>query len=109
MYSGSKGSIAKLSMFISKLALEGDLDAKKLFVDEGKHLARQTYSAFKKFNTTEKVLIGIKGGFLLKAPFVKDTLISELDKQKIDYEISKDEVDPVVGAYYLGLKKISMR
>ena len=32
-----------------------------------------------------------------------------LEKLKIDYEISKDQVDPVIGAYYLSLKKISLR
>jgi N-acetylglucosamine kinase-like BadF-type ATPase len=109
VYDGNKSSIAKLSLFIAELAIEGDLDAKKLFVDEGKHLARQTFTAFKKLNTKERILIGIKGGFLLNAPFVKETLIAELDKQKLDYEISKDEVDPVIGAYYLSLKKISVR
>lgn len=109
VYGGNKSSIAKLSQFIAKLAENGDLDAKKLFIDEGKHLARQTYTAFKKLNTKEKILIGIKGGFLLNAPYVKETLINELDKQKLDYEISKEEVDPVIGAYYISLKKILVR
>ncbi len=107
VYNSTKSEIAKLSIFISKLALNGNQDAIKLFVDEGENLTKQTYSAYQKLGTDEKVIIGIKGGFLLNAPYVKETFINELNKLKINYEILKEQVEPVVGAYYLGLKKIS--
>lgn len=107
VYNNTKSDIAKLSLFVEKQALQGDKDAIKLFIDEGKHLARQTQSACQKLDTKEKIIIGIKGGFLLNAPYVKETLISELNNCKINYEISKEQVEPVVGAYYLGLKKIT--
>ena len=109
VYNKSKSRIANLSLFISSYALEGNQDAINLFVEEGKHLARQTYSAFKKLNNDSKVIIGIKGGFLRNAPYVKETLLKELKKFKMNYEISQDLVEPVVGAYYLGLKNILMR
>jgi len=107
VYNSTKSEIAKLSIFISKLALKGNKDAIKLFIDEGEELGKQTYLAYRKLETNKKVIIGIKGGFLLNAPYVKETFINELDKLKINYEILKEQVEPVVGAYYLGLKKIS--
>ena len=85
----------------------GNEEAIKLFVNEGIHLGRQTYSAYQKLGTNDLVLIGIKGGFLLNAPYVKETLIKELDRLNINYEISIEQVEPVVGAYYFGLKNIS--
>jgi len=107
VYNSTKSDIAQLSRFIADFALKGNTEAIKLFVAEGIHLGRQTFSAYQKLGTTELVMIGIKGGFLLNAPYVKDTLIEELDKLNINYEISKEQVEPVVGAYYLGLENIS--
>ncbi len=107
VYNSTKSEIAKLSIFISKLALNGNKDAIKLFIEEGKNLSKQTYSAYQKLQTNEKVIIGIKGGFLLNAPYVKETFIAELNKLDINYKILKEQVEPVVGAYYLGLKKIT--
>ena len=107
VYNNTKSEIAKLSRFIADFALKGNVEAINLFIAEGVHLGRQTYSAYQKLKTNEKVIIGIKGGFLLNAPYVKETLIKELDKLKINYEISKEQVEPVVGAYYLALLNIS--
>jgi N-acetylglucosamine kinase-like BadF-type ATPase len=109
VYNGSKKDIAKLSLFISQFALEGNKEAIELFVTQGKHLARQAFYAYNKFEKKENVMIGFKGGFLLNAPHVIDTIISELNKYKINYEICKDDEQPVKGAYYLGLTKISKR
>ncbi len=106
VYNSNKSTIAKLSLFVSKLALEGNEEAIELFIAEGKHLGRQAITAYKKIISDRKVIIGIKGGFLLRAPYVKETLIEELNKNDLNYEISRDQVEPVIGAYYLGLTKI---
>ena len=109
VYNQSKSDIAALSEFIASCAMAGNEMAKDLFIEQGKHLARQTILAYKKLNVCDNVVIGIRGGFLLNAPFVKETLISELEKSNINVRIDLDPCEPVVGAYYLGLKKVLMR
>ncbi len=106
VYNNSKSDIARLSKFIADFALDGDPQAKQLFIQEGKHLARQAIVAFKKLDTCNRVTIGIRGGFLLHAPFVKETLIRELKRNEVDFIIDTKPVEPVIGAYYLGKKKL---
>ncbi len=109
VYNSSKSDIAKLSRFIAEYAINGDEEAIEMFKEEGKHLGRQTISAFNQFKLNYPVIIGLRGGFLQNAPFVKETLIEELDKEKINYEIRENNVEPIIGAYYLALSKISKR
>lgn len=104
VYQNSKKDIAMLSQFISNYAIKGNTKACELFVTEGKHLARQTLQAYNKLKTDKRVVIGLRGGFLLNAPLVKDVLIEELSKMQIEYEIYTNMVEPVIGAYYLGLE-----
>lgn len=109
VYNKSKSDIAALSQFISKYALEGNTDAIELFKLEGIHLARQTVMAYNKLQSCKEVVIGIRGGFLLNAPYVKETLIQELAKSKINYIIDATPGQPIYGAYYLGKKHINKR
>ena len=109
VYNNKKSDIAVLSLFISEMAMKGNKEAQSLFENEGKHLARQTYSAYKKIDTNDSVIVCIRGGFLLNAPFVKDTMFEELNKLDMKYEIFEDQVEPIVGAYYMGLIEISKR
>lgn len=109
VYNNKKSDIAVLSLFISKKAIEGNLEAIQLFKNEGKHLARQTYAAYKKIDSNEPVIIYIRGGFLLNAPYVKETMFQTLQEQNMKYEIFEDQVEPIVGAYNLGLIEISKR
>lgn len=109
VYGSSKNRIAELSAFISNFAVQGNKDAIKLFVEEGKHLARQTMSAVNKIETCQQIIIGIRGGFLLNAPYVKQTFIEELNNNKINYKIDVNPVEPVYGAFKLGLTKIVKR
>ncbi|MFW5795112.1 MAG: N-acetylglucosamine kinase [Bacillota bacterium] len=109
VYNNQKTEIAKLAKFIANMADEGDLEAIKLFKDEGKLLAKQTFIAYQAMGVQETVIIGIKGGFLLNAPYVKDTLVSELNKKDISYKLDTSEVEPVVGAYYLAKQNLVKR
>lgn len=109
VYNSSKQEIASLSSFIASFAEHKNPDAIRLFQEEGKHLARQTMTAFHKLNTCRKVTIGFRGNFLLHAPYVKETMINELDDNKLDYSIDVHPLEPVIGAYYLGLQQLRMR
>ena len=109
VYNSNKSDIAKLSKFIADCALKQDQDAIDLLKMEGKHLAKQTINAYNKSSHKEKVIIALRGGFLLNAPYVKETLIEELRKSLKDFEIDIYPIEPVIGAYYLGFLKLSKR
>jgi len=109
VYNSNKSDIAKLSKFIADCALHQDQDAIDLLRYEGRLLAKQTINAYNKSNRKEKVVIALRGGFLLNAPYVKETLVEELDKSLKDFEIDIYPIEPVIGAYYLGFLKLSKR
>ncbi len=109
VYNNNKSDIARLAKFIAQCALEHDLDAIELLKQEGKHLAKQTINAYNLSKRSEKVIIALRGGFLLNAPFVKETLIEELKMSLKNFEIDIYPIEPVIGAYYLGFLKLSKR
>ncbi|BCR36816.1 BadF/BadG/BcrA/BcrD ATPase family protein [Mariniplasma anaerobium] len=107
VYNNDKTTIANLAKFISQIAIDGNEKAKDLINDEAKHLARQTIKAYLKLQEKDKVIIALRGGFLTNAPFVKQTLIKELEMSIKDFEINEGTDSPVKGAYYLSLLKLS--
>jgi len=109
VYNENKKTIAGLSRFIANRALNQDPDAIELFIQEGQFLAKQTLNAYHKIKNKQDVIIALRGGFLLSAPYVKETLIKELGKHIKDYQIDVHQVEPVIGAYYLGFLKLSKR
>ena len=109
VYNSNKSDIAKLSKFIAECALQHDQDAIDLLKQEAKHLSKQTINAYNKSSRKEKVIIALRGGFLLNAPYVKETLIEELKISLKDFEIDIHPIEPVIGAYYLGFLKLSKR
>jgi N-acetylglucosamine kinase-like BadF-type ATPase len=106
VYANTKQTIAELARFLATYALQGDPEAVALFRQEGELLADQTMLALKRVTTCQRVNIGFRGSFLLQAPFVQDVLIQRLNEQHVPYVIDKHPVDPVVGAYHLGLRKL---
>ncbi|MDO9628704.1 MAG: BadF/BadG/BcrA/BcrD ATPase family protein [Acholeplasmataceae bacterium] len=109
VYNNNKSDIARLAKFIAHCALNHDLDAISLLKQEGRHLAKQTINAYNKSKKKDNVVIALRGGFLLNAPYVKETLIEELKISLKDFEIDIHPIEPVIGAYYLGLLKLSKR
>ncbi|MBU1143620.1 MAG: ROK family protein [Firmicutes bacterium] len=109
VYNNNKSEIARLAKFIAQCALNHDLDAISLLKQEGRHLAKQTINAYHLAKPKEKVIIALRGGFLLNAPYVKETLIEELKISLKDFLIDIHPIEPVIGAYYLGFLKLSKR
>ena len=109
VYNNNKSDIARLAKFIAQCALNHNLDAISLLKQEGRYLAKQTLNAYNLSNKKEKVVIALRGGFLLNAPYVKDTLIEELKISLKDFELDIHPIEPVIGAYYLGFLKLSKR
>jgi N-acetylglucosamine kinase-like BadF-type ATPase len=109
VYNNQKVEIARLSEFIAKHALAGDQEAIDLFINEGDLLASQTLKAYDAMSHQEPVIIGFKGGFLLNAPYVKETLTRTLNQHQVDYQMDTSSVEPVVGAYYLAKRHMDKR
>jgi N-acetylglucosamine kinase-like BadF-type ATPase len=109
VYNNNKSDIARLAKFIAQCSLNQDLDAISLLKQEGRHLAKQTINAYNLSKRKEKVIIALRGGFLLNAPYVKETLIEELKISLKDFIIDIHPIEPVIGAYYLGFLKLSKR
>ncbi len=109
VYNENKKTIANLSKFIANQAENNDQDAIELFVQEGKFLATQTINAYQKIRNKQNVVIALRGGFLLSAPYVKETLNKELEIHLKNYQVDTNPVEPVIGAYYLGFLKLSKR
>lgn len=109
VYNNHKSDIAKLSLYIAEFANAGNGEAIKLFIDEGVFLADQTLKAFQTLKTSDEIIIGIKGGFLLKAPYVKETLINEINKFGIKYILDDHPMEPIYGTYYLAMKHLEKR
>ncbi len=106
VYNNSKNKIANLSQFIALYALKGDEEAIALFVKEGELLAKQTYNAYRLMNLNYEIRIGVRGGFLLNAPYVLETLIKSLNQMNIKYTLDDSMSDPIVGAYYLAMESL---
>jgi len=109
VYNNQKSDIARLSEFIAKHANEGDQEAIDLFVNEGELLAQQTLKAFRQMQTCRQVIVGFKGGFLLNAPYVKETLMKALNQKNILFTMDTSSVEPVAGAYYLAKRHLDKR
>lgn len=107
VYNNQKKQIAELSKFIATKALEDDKEAIKLLIDEGVYLAEQTVNAARLLHSKSTVLIGLKGGFLQHAPYVKETFIQQLKKSGIEHKIDERITEPVYGGYFLALKRLS--
>jgi len=106
VYAQDKTTVASVAKYISELALNGNQKAIRLIEDEGKHLARQTIKAYLKIQDSNKLVIALRGGFLTKAPFIRETFLNEIKMSIKDFEINESDDSPVKGAYYLSLLKL---
>jgi N-acetylglucosamine kinase-like BadF-type ATPase len=109
VYNHTKSDLAKLSLLISKFAIEGHEEAINLFKTEGYLLSEQVLRAYQKMHHKEKLIIALRGKFLLDAPYVKETLLIKLKNEIKDFDIDLFESDTVIGGYYLGLENLSRR
>lgn len=104
VYGVSKNEVAKHAIHISTLALKDNEIAIQLLTNEGISLAELIINAYKKMKIDELVKIALRGGFVNKAPIVREALIKKLENKKIKFVIDQANLEPVMGAYYLGNK-----
>ncbi len=109
VYGNTKDTIARLSEFIASHAINGNQEAIQLFVNEGELLAKQAITAYQSIQTDKTVRVGMKGGFLLHAPYVRETLIKELEQAKLKFTMDESIAEPITGAYYLAMEHLGER
>lgn len=107
VYKSRKTELALLAKTISEYALNNDQEAYQLLTQEAKLLAAQVITASKRFNKKAKIQIALRGGFVLNAPFVKETFEQEVKQYIENCEMEDHPNDAVLGAYRLGIKKFS--
>ncbi|MDL2292082.1 hypothetical protein LJC17_00605 [Acholeplasma sp. OttesenSCG-928-E16] len=105
VYNHSKSDIAALAQQISYLADNGSKEAINILEKEGRMLAKQIITAYKSLSKDKEVIIGLRGGFILKNKFAQNALKKELDKHIKGYTLETNGEEPVVGTYYLGKDK----
>lgn len=105
VYNTDKSTIAQLSLEIQSVA-SVDLKVKELLVNEGKLLANQIVKAYDRYIKKGNVVVALRGSFSLKALYVNETIITEVNKQIKNVRFDLDGPEPVYGAYVLAKKKI---
>lgn len=105
MYGNKKDEIASYAKFISNEATNGDNDAIRLLKDAGRALAFNVIKAYNFLKLGSDAVIGFRGSFIIKAPFVKEELFKTLLESNYHLQEVTGSVDPIYGAYYMAKRK----
>lgn len=105
MYRNTKAEIADYSKFISKKALEGDEEAIDILKQSGMALADSVRKIYKNLNISNDAILGFRGSFINKAPYVKEELLKTLEQFGINLKVYEGSDDPIYGAYYMAKRK----
>jgi N-acetylglucosamine kinase-like BadF-type ATPase len=106
VYQSRKTELAQLAKNISDLAVASDKEAHDLLINEGRLLAEQVLIAASRFKKKTKIRIALRGGFIINAPFVKESFIDELSAHLDNFVMEEHPNEAVLGAYRLGIKKL---
>jgi len=107
VYSQTKTELAHYAKVISESALASDEEAYTLLKDEAIGLALQVMMASKRFQSLRTIRIGLRGGFILNAPFVKNIFIDYIKQNLPLSEMEDHPNEAVIGAYRLAIKKLT--
>ena len=107
VYQARKTELAKLAILISKQSLSSDQEAYQLLANEGLWLAEQVIIAANRFKRKAHIRIALRGGFVLNAPYVKEVFQQEIKKHIPNCDMEDHPNEAVLGAYRLGIKKLS--
>lgn len=105
VYNNDKSTVAQLSLAIQSVASQ-DPKVKELLITEGKLLAEQIVNAYNRYVKKGNVVVALRGSFSLKALYVNETILAEVNKKIKNVRFDLDGPEPVYGAYVLAKKKI---
>lgn len=105
MYWNTKDEIASYAKFISKKALQGDLEAIEILKQGGRDLAVSVRRLYKNLGLTDKTILGFRGSFIQKAPFIKEELIKTLTDNGIKVNVCLENKDPIYGGFFMARRR----
>jgi hypothetical protein len=105
VYNTDKSTLAQLSLEIQDVS-NRDPKVKELLIAEGKLLAEQIIKAYKVYVKKGPVVVALRGSFALKALYVNETILAEVNKAIPNVRFDLYGREPVYGAYVLAKKKI---
>lgn len=105
VYNTDKSTLAQLSLEIQDVS-NRDPKVKELLIAEGKTLAEQIIKAYKVYVKKGPVVVALRGSFALKALYVNETILAEVNKAIPNVRFDLYGREPVYGAYVLAKKKI---
>lgn len=108
MYNNVKADIATYAQFISERANDGDLMAIDILKQSGRELAESIKIIFERLSLSDNAVIGFRGSFIEKAPFVKEEFFKVLHSYGYYPQVVSGSNDPIYGAYYMALRKIEL-
>lgn len=99
IYQKNKSEIAEFASLISSyVSLKY---SQKLLKNEAKKISSQILNAYKKSKMNEAFILVLKGGFVEKAPLVKEEIIKILEKKKLKFKLNMSNREAVYGGYQL--------
>lgn len=104
IYGVNKDVVAGYAIDFASLAYDGFEEARELFINEGKELAKLFLKAISNMTNKENLIVGLRGSFLNNAPYVKESFIDELNNYGIKYKLEKESTKSVKGCFYLALR-----
>jgi N-acetylglucosamine kinase-like BadF-type ATPase len=97
VYSSTKSGISKISSFVYEMAKKGDEKSISLFQEAGRILAHQTFRLIELLQFSDPINIGCKGSLFEKNEFLKQSFVSELQKEH-DVLFINNNTNAVIGA-----------
>lgn len=99
-YRSDKGEIAALTPVVSKLAEEGDEEAKEILEWAGESLSVLCTGLCSQYDIG-RPKIALSGSVIKKIPIVKETFIKKIGGKIADFEIYDGDFNPAKAAYYI--------
>lgn len=105
VYTNQKKDIASIAILIDELSHYDDF-SRQLLVNEGLMISENIIKAYTNYFNNEKVIVTLRGSFVLKANLVKETVINNVLRELENIEFDLTEKEPVFGAFLLAKKLI---
>ena len=109
VYDSKKDNIAKNALFVSKMAEEGDKQARILLKDAGIELARQVRLLLNRVNLNNHINVAVTGSVLLHNDYVYHTFTEELIKTSQTINFIRKEMSNTKGSYYYFLQNNTVK
>lgn len=104
IYSATKDEIAAMASLVSIHAEKGDEFAKNILANEGVEVAKSAERVFKRLGF-EKCRIGLVGGVIRKARFMREAFENYLNSNINVVDFVESDVSAAKGAYYLYIRE----